>query len=700
MPNRLAIEKSPYLLQHSQNPVDWYPWGEEAFARARQEDKPIFLSIGYSTCHWCHVMARESFENADTAGLLNEGFIPIKVDREERPDVDRIYMGALQAMGISGGWPMSIFLTPDLKPFYGGTYFPPENWHERAGFPEILRRISAIWQHKRPDILESGDKIVEYLREVATAPSGQSLAVPSMLLTCYEHIMRTFDEKNGGFGGAPKFPRPVVLRFLARYFTERPESAADHIVLHTLRAIGNGGIRDHIGGGFHRYSVDGEWRVPHFEKMLYDQAQLARAYLEASQLSRDPWFASVAADTLDYVLRDLLMPEGGFASAEDADSARPENPAEHGEGAFYIWTRKEVNEALGPDASLFSFVYGVEEEGNVAFDPHHEFTNRNVLFVAQPPGEASKFAGMSVTEVQHHLVSARSRMFEARKGRARPLRDDKVIAGWNGMMIGALANASAVLGDHRYLDAATKAANFILTSMRDRQTGLLHRRYRAGEAKYTAQLQDYAFLCEGLIDVFEVTGDPKWLQEAVELTRIQIQLFWDEAHGGFYDTGADDASLLVRTRDQYDGAEPTGNSTAALNLARLSDLTGVGEFRARADATVKSFGPWLEKQPSIMPYLATAALHLEQVPSQIVVVGGREDASTRSLWHECYARFLPGMAKIPVDPEWQERLAALIPYAGEVRQKEGSVTAYVCSNFVCQLPVTNVEALGKLLDRQ
>jgi uncharacterized protein len=699
MPNRLATEKSPYLLQHSTNPVEWYPWGDEAFARAKLEDKPIFLSIGYSTCHWCHVMARESFENNDTAGLLNEGFISIKVDREERPDVDRIYMGALQAMGIPGGWPLSIFLTPDLKPFYGGTYFPPENRHERAGFPEILRRVRAIWQHKRQDVLESGEKIVEYLRDVATAPPAQSLAVSSILLTCYEHTRRTFDEENGGFGGAPKFPRPVVLRFLARFFKLRPESGADHIVLHTLRAIAGGGIRDHIGGGFHRYSVDAEWRVPHFEKMLYDQAQLARAYLEASQLSGDSWYAEVAADTLDYVLRDLQMPEGGFASAEDADSPRPEHPEEHGEGAFYVWTKKEVHEVLGPDASLFSFMYGVEEEGNVRFDPQYEFTGRNVLFAAHSLDEASKSAGMSVAEARNRLASARRRLLEARSVRARPLRDEKVIAGWNGLMIGTLASGSAILGDRRYLDAATGAADFVLTSMRDHQSGLLLRRYRAGEAKHKAGLQDYAFLCEGLIDLFEVTGDPRWLQEAIDLTRIQIRLFWDQTHGGFYDTGTEDVSLLVRTRDQYDGAEPTGNSTAALNLVRLGDLTGAKEFRERADATVKSFGPWLEKQPSIMPYLVIAAMHMEQAPSQIVVVGRRGDASTLSLWQECYKRFVPGTVKIPVDPEWQARLASFIPYAGEVTQKEGSATAYVCANFVCQLPVTDADALGGILAR-
>ena len=699
MPNRLATEKSPYLYQHAQNPVDWYPWGEEAFARARKEDKPIFLSIGYSTCHWCHVMAHESFENADIADLLNEGFVSIKVDREERPDVDSVYMGALQAMGIPGGWPLSMFLTPGLKPFYGGTYFPPENRHERAGFPEILRRIRAIWQHKREDVLESGDRIVAYLHELAGTAGTGSLQIATMVELCYDQIRRTFDAGFGGFGGSPKFPRPVTLRFLSRYHKQKPEAGADEMVLQTLRSMANGGIRDHIGGGFHRYSVDAEWRVPHFEKMLYDQAQLVHAYLDAAQYTNDPAYAEVAADTIDYVMRDLRLPEGGFASAEDADSPRPENPDEQGEGAFYIWTRRELLQGLGPDGHLFAFAYGVEEDGNVSYDPHHEFTGRNILFAGQPVQEIAQFGGVEADEAQRRLASARNRLLELRNTRPRPFRDDKVIAAWNGLMIGALARGSWALNNHAYLNAAVEAADFVCRSMIDPSTGKLLRRYRDGEARHEAHLQDYAFLTEGLIDLFEATGKSAWLQRAMDLTRMQLSYFWDADRGGFFDTAGRDASVLVRSREQHDGAEPAGNSTAVMNLLRLSTLTGNTEYFDRAEATVKAFSPWLEKQPSLMPYLAAAAMQMQKSPSQIVIVGKREDAAAAVLWRECDRRFLPGTAKIRVDPDEQDRLAEIIPYAGQVKQDGERATAYVCSNFVCQLPLMEAGELGKILDR-
>jgi uncharacterized protein YyaL (SSP411 family) len=697
-PNRLSSEKSPYLLQHAHNPVDWYPWGEEAFARARREDKPIFLSIGYSTCHWCHVMEHESFENDDTAELLNDGFVAVKVDREERPDVDRIYMGALQAMGIPGGWPLSLFLTPELKPFYGGTYFPPENRYERAGFPEILRRIQTIWQHKRTDVLESGERILAYLRELAGAAGTQSVQAASMVDLCYDQIRRTFDERYGGFGGAPKFPRPVTLAFLLRHHKREPQAAGEEMALRTLRAMANGGIRDHLGGGFHRYSVDAEWRVPHFEKMLYDQAQLVRAYLDAAQCTQDMFFGEIAGEIIDYVLRDMQLPEGGFATAEDADSPRPENPEEHGEGAFYVWTRKEAMQHLGSDGALFSFAYGMEEDGNVVHDPQHEFTGRNILYRAQSTEEVARFAGVDVDEARLQLASTRRRLFELRNGRPRPLRDDKVITAWNGLMIGALACGSRVLANVGYRRAAEQAAEFIFHSMYNAETGELLRRYRGGEAHHEAHLEDYACFAEGLMDLFEATGHPLWLQRSIDLTKTQLSLFWDAERGGFYDTSGRDASILVRTKEQYDGAEPAGNSTAAMNLLRLSALTGNHEFRDKAEATVKAFSPWLEKQPSIMPYLAAVAMHLLHPPSQVVIVGKRGEVSTEALWKESDRRFLPGTARIPIDPDEQAHLAKIIPYAGQVSPAVKRATAYVCSDFVCRLPVTDPRQLGALLD--
>jgi uncharacterized protein len=698
MSNKLSSEKSPYLLQHADNPVDWHPWGEEAFARAKGEDKPIFLSVGYSTCHWCHVMAHESFENKNTAELLNASFISIKVDREERPDVDRIYMGALQAMGISGGWPMSIFLTPDLKPFYGGTYFPPENSHGRVGFPELLRRLDAIWRHKRSDIVESGDRIISYLRELAGSPSSQSLDVPAMITLCRDQIQQTFDKHNGGFGSAPKFPRPVTLAFLSRVHASGSGAGIDGIVLKTLRAIANGGVRDHVGGGFHRYAVDGEWRIPHFEKMLYDQAQIIRAFVEAAQFSREQWLADVAADTVEYVLRDLQLPEGGFASAEDADSQRMDDRGKLGEGAFYVWTRDEAMRILGSDGPLFAFTYGIEADGNVEIDPHHEFAGQNILFAAHTIDEASTFAAIDSEDASQRIERCRRALLEARNARPRPLRDDKIITAWNGLMIGALARAARVCDNDAYAAAAERAADFLLSALVDSTTGELRRSYRGGEAKGAGQLQDYAFLVEGLLDLFESRGGTRWLSSAIDLTETQVRLFWDDRQGGFFDTAVGDRSLLVRTKEQYDGAEPTGNSVAAMNLWRLSALTGNAGFRERAEATVKAFGPWLEKQPSIMPYLAAAALCLEQPPSQIVIAGKRGESATERLWRECDTRYLPFAAKIPVDPAEIERLAGLIPYAGQVKREDKGATAYVCVNFACQMPVDDPNKLGVLLD--
>lgn len=697
-PNRLAAEKSPYLLQHAGNPVDWYPWGEEAFAKAQAEDKPIFLSIGYSTCHWCHVMEHESFENADTAELLNAGFVAVKVDREERPDVDRIYMSALQAMGIPGGWPLSMFLTPDRKPFYGGTYFAPSNRHERAGFPEVLRRIQAIWQHKRSDVLESGERIVAYLRELAGPSAVAPVETAAMIDLCFDQITRTFDAEYGGFGGAPKFPRPVTLRFLARYHRRVPGTEAQQMVLQTLRAMARGGIRDHIGGGFHRYSVDAAWHVPHFEKMLYDQAQLVHAYLDAAQSSTEAIYADVARETLDYVLRDLRLPGGGFASAEDADSPRPENTFEQGEGSMYLWTRKEVTQYLGPDGPLFSFAYGVEEDGNVAQDPHHEFTGRNILYLAQGVEEVARFSGIGESEAEMRLASSRRRLFEARNRRPRPLRDDKVIAAWNGLMIGAFARAARVLACDTYRKAAEEAAAFIFEALYDRETGLLLRRYRDGEAKHEAHLEDYAFLAEGLIDLFETTGNPVSLQRALALTTTAVDLFWDGEHGGFFDTSGTDRLLLVRTREQYDGAEPAGNSTAVMNLLRLSALTGSKDFRGKAEATIRAFSPWLNKQPSIMPLLAAAAIELLAPPMQVVVVGTRGESSTERLWQECAKRFLPHAVRVPVYADAQDELGRLIPFVAQITQGTEGGTAYVCADFVCKLPVNDPRELGALLD--
>ena len=693
-PNRLAQEKSPYLLQHAYNPVDWYPWGEEAFARAREESKPIFLSIGYSTCHWCHVMERESFENEAIAALLNELFVPVKVDREERPDVDRVYMNALQAMGQNGGWPMSMFLTPDLKPFYGGTYFPPENRYGRAGFPEVLRKLHGIWKNESHKATEAADRVMDYLEEVAGAPGGGGGAGSGVVARCYEQIKGSYDEEWGGFGGPPKFPRPVVPQFLARFSRRTGDAHALAMAAYTLRKMAQGGMYDHVGGGFHRYAVDGEWRVPHFEKMLYDQAQLVHVLLDVHQLTRDPFFADVARDTLDYVMRDLTIEEGGFVSAEDADSPRPELPGESGEGAFYIWQKQEIEEILGGDAAVFCYHYGVEAGGNAPFDPQHEFTGRNILFAAHTPEETARAFGMDPAAAGLLLRNARERLRLVRANRPRPLRDDKVLVSWNGLMIGACARAAAVLDEQKFLAAAKRSAGFIMNRLYSPATRTLLRRWRDGEAKHEAHLEDYAFLTRGLIDLYEVAGEVKWLEHAVELTTSQIDLFWDAVNGGFFDTAGRDSSILVRTKEAYDGAEPSGNAVAALNLLRLAAMTGKSEWHEKAQKTISAFSSWLEKQPSILPAMVSAVEFALRPPAQLVLAGPADHHLTLALRRVVFEEFLPFAVLLYAgEGEERTRLAALAPHAASMGSAEGVPTAYVCENFTCRVPAHTVEEL-------
>jgi hypothetical protein len=702
--NRLATEKSPYLLQHAANPVDWYPWGEEAFARARAEDKPIFLSVGYSTCHWCHVMEKESFENPEIAGLLNTHFVSIKVDREERPDVDRMYMAALQAMGQAGGWPMSLFLTPDLRPFYGGTYYPPENRYGRAGFPHVLRKIDEIWRTDRANVVVSAGKIVSYLEGIADAGStAAAVTQPSTIrdagVRCMDELVRTFDRDHGGFGGAPKFPRPSVFHFLTRHHYMTGDQEALRMTEQTLRAMAHGGIHDHVGGGFHRYSVDAEWRVPHFEKMLYDQAQLVHAFVDAFQITHDPFYAGIVSDTLGYVLRDLKGSKGGLYSAEDADSPRPEDPSEHGEGAYYVWTREEIGRLLQGDAAMFGYHYGVEESGNVSLDPQNEFTGRNILYRAADEQDTARFAGCTVEELRPRLAAARRRLFEARLGRPRPLRDDKVLTSWNGLMIGALARAAAVLNAPAYLEAAGQAAQFVFTSLYEVWAGLLKRRYRDGDARHEAHLEDYAFLVHGLLALYTASGDPVWLERAIDLTTTQIELFWDDQRGGFFETSGKDPSVLVRMKERYDGAEPSGNAVAAENLFRLSAMTGKTGWRGKAESILNSSLPWLERQPSVMPYMAATLSCSAAADSQLVIAGPRTHEWTRALRKEFFSRFLPATVLIHVgDPSEQDQVARLVPTASRLPMVDGEPTAYLCENFTCRLPVSSPAELGSMLD--
>ncbi|MGV1098853.1 thioredoxin domain-containing protein [Thiovibrio sp. JS02] len=695
--NQLIAEKSPYLLQHAFNPVQWLPWGEEAFARARSEDKPIFLSIGYSTCHWCHVMARESFENPNIAESLNRHFVCVKLDREERPDLDHIYMAAIQALTGHGGWPMSVFLTPDLRPFYGGTYFPPEPRQGLPGFGEVLRAVDDAWRNRRGKILESAATITSHLRD---SPAGEEHIDAGILAKAFAGIVGEYDGEYGGFGGAPKFPRPVLFNFLLRHAADKPGSQALTMTLFTLRKMAAGGIYDHLGGGFHRYSVDRYWRVPHFEKMLYDQAQLAVTYLEAFQVGQDPFYASVAQDIIDYVLREMTSPAGGFYSAEDADSAEAGNPARHGEGLFYLWRREEILSLLGRESGeIFSFHYGVEERGNVPEDPQAEFGGMNILHVAHPLEETARKFHKSEEELARLLERAREKLLTARAKRPGPHRDDKIITSWNGHMISALARAAQVLGEKRYLDAATKNAAFIKAQLYDARNGLLFRRFRAGEAGLAGQLDDYAFLVNGLIDLYEASFAVEWLAWAIALTEKQIAIFADEAGGGFFDTAGNDTSVLVRMKSDYDGAEPTGNSISALNLVRLAWITGNDAWRRRAGATISAFAARLGEYPSILPQMLVAYGLYREKPRQIVLAGklGRPDAEL--MLSVIRKRFLPNKVVLLADgAAGQIFLQKMQPSLAGVAMQDNKATAYFCENFTCQLPTADLAELVRRLD--
>src|SRR5213594_2379818 len=595
--NRLAHEKSPYLLQHAHNPVDWYPWGEEAFAKARRENKPIFLSVGYSTCHWCHVMEHESFESEEVAAIMNREFVNIKVDREERPDVDRVYMTFVQATTGGGGWPMSVWLTPDLKPFVGGTYFPPEDRYGQPGFKKVLERIAAAWKQDHEKIAGQGARIVEALREAQTAQPAAAEKIDAKILSAaYEQFSRSFDARDGGFGSAPKFPRPVTLNFLSRFYARDPKSdSGKHALgmdLFTLRKMAAGGMHDHLGGGFHRYSVDRYWHVPHFEKMLYDQAQLAVAYLDAFQITRDTQYESVVRGVLDYVARDMTSKEGGFFSAEDADSpvvAGIGDPG-HGktaEGAFYVWTKKEIDAALGDAAEIFDFHYGVQAHGNApeGSDPHDEFRGKNILIERHTISETAQRFKKKEEEIAKFLAQSREKLFAIRVKRPRPHLDDKIIAAWNGLMISAYARAAQVLDDSRYLEIATRAANFLGRNLYEQKSKLLYRNYREGRSDIEGFADDYAFVIKALLDLYEASFDIEWLKLATELQETQDRMFFDEKNGGYFSTSGKDQSVFLRMKDDNDGAEAAASSVAALNLLRLAqfrdDPAAAGAERAR-----------------------------------------------------------------------------------------------------------------------
>ncbi|MFC4075955.1 thioredoxin domain-containing protein [Salinithrix halophila] len=672
-PNRLIQEKSPYLLQHAYNPVDWHPWGDAAFEKARKEDKPIFLSIGYSTCHWCHVMERESFEEEEVAYLLNEWYVPVKVDREERPDVDNLYMTVCQALTGHGGWPLTVILTPEKKPFFAGTYFPKTARYGQPGLMDVLQRVGQVWKDEREKAMDVGERITQAIQtELKTTESG--VLSEEMLKEAYNQFASSFDEQWGGFGPEPKFPRPHDLLFLLRYWKQNKEEKALEMVEGTLEAMRRGGIYDHVGFGFARYSVDKEWLVPHFEKMLYDNALLAYAYLEAFQVTRKETYAQTVREIFTYVLRDMTDAEGGFYSAEDADS-------EGVEGKFYVWTPAEVTEILGEqEGTLFCSCFDITADGNFEGHSIPNLIGRDLPAVAEEHG-------LNEEELARRLEAARKKLFEAREQRIHPHKDDKVLTSWNGLMIAALAKGARVLGEERYAEAAGKAAIFIRKRL-TREDGRLLARWRDGEAAIPAYVDDYANLAWGLIELYEATFEPDHLKEALKLSEAMLDLFGDEKEGGFFFYGKDGEELLTRTKETYDGATPSGNSVAALNLIRLARFTGDPEWESRAETQLKAFAGSVKKAPIAYSFYLTALQFALGDPMEIVISGHNEDEITQEMIRLVQKAFLPGSVLLYRPEGKAEEITHLVPYTAEQHTVDRKPAAYICRNFACERPVT------------
>ena len=711
--NRLAGEKSPYLLQHATNPVDWFPWGAEAFDKARSEDKPIFLSIGYSTCHWCHVMEHESFESAAIAAFLNERFVSIKVDREERPDVDQVYMTFIQATTGHGGWPMSVWLTPELRPFTGGTYFPPTDVPGRPGFITVLRRIAEIWKTDRKQIEEKAHSLLTALREAeadVVRPNSDPWDVDKLIRQGLSQYTRMFDSREGGFGSAPKFPRPVNLQFLLHLASEMDPEATDTdaargMALFTLRKMAAGGMHDQLGGGFHRYSVDAEWHVPHFEKMLYDQAQLAHVYLTAHQLSPgEAGFADVARDILHYVRHDLTSAQGGFFSAEDADSLPKADSTRKTEGAFYIWTQDEIREVLpGNRVDEFSTTYGVEPDGNVTpdSDPHGELVGQNVLIQRLTLPEAAARFQRPVENMDHRLDEDRMALLARRNLRPRPHLDDKIITAWNGLMIGAYARAAQILGDESYLHTAQAAAAFVREHLYNPATNELLRSYRDGPAAISGFASDYAFFISGLIELYQTDFNLEWLRWARKLQDTLDLHFWDQERGGYFSSSDRDPAILLRLKEDYDGAEPTPNSVAVINLWRFGQLFHNDVLLDHARHAVKSLASRLEAQPFAMPLLLVGASLLETPPVHLILHSpGAEHPGLAPLLAEARRHHLPHLVIILIaDADAREHFASRHTAIENLPAEAAVPTAYLCEDFTCQLPVTTPEDLRALLTK-
>ncbi|MBI5563417.1 MAG: thioredoxin domain-containing protein [Chloroflexi bacterium] len=699
MPNRLIDETSPYLLQHAHNPVEWYPWGEAALSKARTEDKPIFLSIGYAACHWCHVMEHESFEDETTARVMNELFVNIKVDREERLDLDSIYMSAVVGLTGSGGWPMSVFLTPDGKPFYGGTYFPPTPRHGMPSFRDVLKAVADAWQNRREDILKNSDGILGYLKQTNDfVGQVESQSLSTGTLTKAEQLIgRGFDRINGGWGGAPKFPQPMTLEFLLRRYTQTHDAKLRTMIDQTLRTMARGGMYDQLGGGFHRYSTDAQWLVPHFEKMLYDNSQLARVYLHAAQALNDPFYRRIAVEILDFVAREMTHPDGGFYSTRDADS-------EGVEGKFFVWTVDDVRSILGDDEILFSEVYGVTSRGNFSAESgrsassheQHLPEGQNILSMVKDPIDVAQANGLSPIELETILGTARQKLFDAREGRVKPQRDEKVLSAWNGLMLAAFAEAARdpALADRAqlYRSVAEHNAEFLLRELRS-PNGRLLRTWKDGRAKLNAYLEDYAAVIEGLIELYQTIFDERWFVAARELADVMLQHFSDPA-GGFFDTSDDHEALVTRPKDLQDNAVPSGNALAATVLLKLYAFTGDDQYYKQAELMLGILQGALAQAPTGFAQWLCALDFALSDPCEIAIVGDVQSGAGRALLAVVREGYRPNqvIAARPGDRASQVPLLADRPAIG------GQATAYVCRNFACRQPVTEPAGLRAQLE--
>jgi uncharacterized protein len=681
--NRLINETSPYLLQHAHNPVDWFPWGAEAFEIARRAHKPILLSIGYSACHWCHVMEHESFENEAIADLMNENFVNIKVDREERPDLDHIYMNAVQMMTHHGGWPMTVFLTPEAVPFYAGTYFPPEDRYNMPGFPQVLTSLADAYRERPDDIQQTAASVLNELQRSTTTLESSELLSAELLDTADRGIIKNYDATNGGFGGAPKFPPAMTLEFLLHTFYRTGQQQVLEIVRYTCRKMAEGGIYDQLGGGFHRYSTDARWLVPHFEKMLYDNALLSRLYLHYYQVSHDKASRAVAEGILDYVVREMTSPEGGFYSTQDADS-------EGVEGKFFVWSLDEVKQLLGErDATLFAAYYNVTSAGN--------FEGENILNITRELSEVAAAENLTVEELSATLEQSRQILFAAREKRVKPARDEKVLTAWNGLMLTSFAEAAAILNRPDYLAVAKQNARFVLEKLR--REGLLLRTYKDGQAKLNAYLEDYAFLIDGLVTLFESSGELQWLEEARTLAATMIEEFWDDEEGGFFYTGRSHEDLIVRSKDFFDNATPSGNSVAAEVLQRIGLLTDNSDYQRRAATILRLMAATIQRYPSGFGRLLCALDFYLGTPREIAIIGDAGARETRLLLDEIWQAYLPNKVVAQASPS-DTVAAEIIPLLRDRPQLNNRATAYVCEHFTCKTPATNPTELASQLQQQ